>query len=160
MRLSAILATVGWAAAEVLMRRSPASDLLARASSTAGLALALAHVFLAFHFVYAWDHEAAVTATARQTAAVVGWGWRGGIFVNYVFLAVWLADVCWWWADPGSHLSRSPRLELARLSLFTFMFVNAAIVFAPAPARVVGIAALTAVLLASPVIRRSAAAPA
>ena len=160
MRLSAILATVGWAAAEVLMRRSPASDLLARVSSTAGLALAFVHVLLAFHFVYAWDHEAAVTATARQTAAVVGWGWRGGIFVNYVFLAVWLADVCWWWADPGSHLSRSPRLELARLSLFTFMFVNAAIVFAPAPARVVGIAALTAVLLASPVIRRSSAAPA
>ena len=160
MRLSAILATVGWAAAEVLMRRSPASDLLARASSTAGLALALAHVFLAFHFVYAWDHEAAVTATARQTAAVVGWGWRGGIFVNYVFLGLWLADVCWWWADRGSHLSRSPRLELARLSLFTFMFVNAAVVFAPAPGRLAGIAALTAVLLASPVIRRSPAAPA
>jgi hypothetical protein len=160
LRLSAILATVGWAAAEVLMRRSPASDLLARASSTAGLALALVHVFLAFHFVYAWDHEAAVTATARQTAAVVGWGWRGGLFVNYVFLGLWLADVCWWWADPGSHLSRPPRLERARLSLFTFMFVNAAIVFAPAPGRLAGIAALTAVLLGSPVIRRSSAAPA
>ena len=160
MRLSAILATVGWAAAEVLMRRSPASDRLARASSTAGLALALVHVVLAFDLVYAWDHEAAVDGTAQQTAAVLGWGWRGGIFVNYGFLALWLADVCWWWADPDSHLSRSPRLELARLSLFTFMFVNAAIVFAPAPGRFVGIAALTAVLFASPVLRRRSAAPA
>jgi hypothetical protein len=160
LRLSAILATVAWAAAEVLMRRSPAAELLARASATVGLALALVHVFLAFHVVYAWDHEAAVTATAQQTAAVVGWAWRGGIFVNYVFLALWLADVCWWWADPGSHRSRSPRFELARLSLFTFMFVNAAIVFAPAPGRVVGIAALTVVLLASPVLRRRSAAPA
>ena len=158
MRLSAILATVGWAAGEVLMRRSPAADLLARASSTAGLALALVHVFLAFHLVYAWDHEAAVAATAQQTAAVVGWGWRGGIFVNHVFLALWLGDVSWWWADPGSHLSRSPRIELARLSLFTFMFVNAAIVFAPAPGRLVGIAALAAVLFASPVLRRGSAA--
>ena len=139
MRLSAILATVGWAAAEVLMRRSPASDLLARVSSTAGLALALVHVLLAFHFVYAWDHEAAVTATARQTAAVVGWGWRGGIFVNYVFLAVWLADVCWWWAAPAAHASRSLRLETARLAAFLFMFVNGAIVFASGAGRLAGI---------------------
>jgi len=159
-RLSAILATVGWAAAEVLMRRSPAFDRLARRLSTAGLALALVHVLLAFDIVYAWDHEAAVAGTAQQTAAVLGWGWRGGIFVNYVFLALWLADVCWWWADPGSHLSRPPRLELARLLLFTFMFVNAAIVFAPSPGRIVGVAAVTAVLFASPVLRRRSAAPA
>jgi hypothetical protein len=160
LRLSAVLATVGWAAAEVLMRRSPSSDRLARASSTAGLALALVHVILAFDLVYAWDHEAAVAGTAQQTAAVLGWSWRGGIFVNYVFLALWLADVCWWWVHPDSHLSRSPRIERARLSLFTFMFVNAAIVFAPAPGRLVGIAALTAVLFASPVLRRRSAAPA
>jgi hypothetical protein len=153
LRLSAILATVGWAAAEILMRRSLASDRIARASATAGLALTLAHVVLAFDLVYAWDHEAAVAGTAQQTAAVLGWGWRGGIFVNYLFLALWLADVCWWWVAASSHRSRSPRTELLRLALFTFMFVNAAIVFAPAPGRLVGIAAVTAVLLGSPVLR-------
>jgi hypothetical protein len=152
-RLGAILATVGWAAAEILMRRSPASDRLARACSTAGLALAVAHVVLAFGLVYGWDHEAAIAGTAQQTAAVLGWGWRGGIFVNYLFLALWLADVCWWWADASAHRSRSPRAELVRLSLFTFMFVNAAIVFAPMPGRLVGIAAVTAVLFGSPVLR-------
>ena len=160
MRLSAILATACWAAAEVLMRRSPAFDRLARASSTAGLALALVHVFLAFALVYAWNHEAAVSGTAQQTAAVLGWGWRGGIYVNYVFLVAWLADVTWWWAHPASHLSRSPRIELARLTLFTFMFANAAIVFAPAETRLIGIAALIAVLFASPVLRRRSALPA
>ena len=59
-RATMIVATVAWAIGEVLMRRSPASDRLARASWTVGVALALAHVVFAFQVVYAWSHEAAV----------------------------------------------------------------------------------------------------
>ena len=92
-----IVATAAWAAGEALMKRSPLSDRWARAIWTIGIAFALIHVALAFHLVYAWDHEAAVAATARQTADRIGWSWRGGIYVNYVFLATWLVDVCWWW---------------------------------------------------------------
>src|SRR4051812_14676714 len=101
-----IVATVAWAASEVLMRRSPVLDRLARAIWTAGVVLALVHVALAFEFVYSWDHDAAVAATARQAANRLGWGWRGGIYVNYVFLAIWIADVSWWWLAPESHASR------------------------------------------------------
>ena len=101
------------------MRQSSASDRLARAIWTLGIALALVHVVLAFQLVYAWDHEAAVVATVRQTADRFGRGWRGGIYVNYVFLAIWFADVCWWWLAPASRASRSPRLEAARLASFT-----------------------------------------
>ena len=151
-----ILATLGWATGEVLMRRSPHLDWWARASWTAGIALALVHVGLAFHFVYGWNHEAAVAATARQTATQAGWGWRGGIYVNYLFLMSWFADVCWWWAAPASHASRSRRIEAARLALFLFMFVNAAIVFASGPSRWAGVASVAAVLFASPALRRRA----
>ena len=150
-----IVATVAWAVGEVLMRRSPASDRLARGFWSAGVALALLHVVLAFELVYAWDHEAAVAATAQQAGDRFGWGWRGGIYINYTFLALWLADVCWWWAHPASHASRSLRLETARLAVFTFMFFNGAVVFATAAGRLVGIAAVTAVLLGSPSLRRS-----
>ena len=150
-----ILATIAWSVGEVLTRRSPRSDRLARAIWTIGLALALIHVFLAFELVYAWDHEAAVTATAQQAADRFGWGWRGGIYINYVFLALWLGDVCWWWAAPASHASRSLRIETTRLALFTFMFFNGAVVFASAAGRLVGIASVAAVLLASPSLRRS-----
>jgi hypothetical protein len=151
-----ILATLGWATGEALMRRSPRFDWWARASWTAGLAMALVHVGLAFHFVYGWNHEAAVAATARQAAAQVGWGWRGGIYVNYLFLVLWFADVFWWWAAPASHASRSLRFEAARLAGFLFMFVNAAIVFASGPGRWVGIASVAAVLFASSARRRRA----
>jgi len=73
-----ILATVAWAAGETLMRRSPRSDRLARAIWTMGIVLAVIHVVLAFHWVYGWNHEAAVEATVRQTAARFGWGWPCG----------------------------------------------------------------------------------
>jgi hypothetical protein len=152
-RATMIAATVAWAGGEVLMRRAPALDRRARAIWTLGLALALVHVALAFQLVYAWDHEAAVLATAQQTADRFGQGWRGGIYVNYVFLAIWLADVCWWWLAPASRASRPPRLEAARFALFTFMFVNGAVVFASGIGRVIGIASVSAALLA-PLARR------
>ena len=141
-----ILATLGWATGEALMRRSPRVDRWARAVWTVGLVLALIHVGLAFHFVYGWNHEAAVAATARQAAERVGWGWRGGIYVNYLFLVFWLADVCWWWAAPASHASRSLRIETARFVAFMFMFVNGAVVFVHGPRRLLGAATLLAVL--------------
>jgi hypothetical protein len=143
-----VLATVAWAVGEALMRRSPASDRLARAIWTMGIALAAIHVVLAFHWVYGWNHEAAVQATAGQTAARFGSGWRGGIYVNYVFLAWWLADVCWWWLAPASHASRPVRIEMARRALFTFMFVNGAVIFASGIGRLAGLASVALVLLA------------
>jgi hypothetical protein len=149
-----ILATLAWAVGETLMRRSPRADRWARAAWTMAIALAAIHVTLAFHFVYAWNHEVAVSATARQAAERFGWGWRGSIYVNYVFLAIWLADVCWWWAAAASHASRPVRLETARMATFVFMFVNGAIVFASGVGRLAGIASVIAVLVASPVFYR------
>src|SRR5262245_11729099 len=137
-----ILATLAWAAGETLMRRSPQADRWARTAWTLAIALAGVHVALAFHFVYGWNHEVAVTETARQAANTFGWGWRGSIYVNYVFLSLWFADVCWWWAAPTSHASRSHRLEIVRLATFVFMFVNAAIIFASGIGRLAGISAV------------------
>jgi hypothetical protein len=148
-----ILATLAWAAGEVLMRRSPRADQWARAAWTAGIGLTLLHVALAFHVVYGWHHELAVAETARQAEERVGLAWRGSIYVNYVFLAIWLADTCWWWTSPASHASRSRRLELARLAMFVFMFVNAAIVFASGVGRVAGVCAVAAVLCSRPIAR-------
>ena len=142
-----IVATIAWALGEALMRRSSASDRLARAISTIGIALALTHVVLAFQLVYAWNHETAVIATVKQAADRFGWGWRGGIYINYGFLALWIGDVCWWWLVPRSHSSRSMRIEMTRFALFTFMFLNGAVIFASGVGRLVGIASLSIAIL-------------
>lgn len=144
-----ILATVCWAAGEAMISRSAGRDRMARTVWTIGVALAIVHVVLAFQFVYAWDHEAAVVATVRQTADRVGQGWRGGIYVNYVFLAVWIADACWWWIAPPSHAARPQWIGRARQAFFVFMFVNGAIVFASGIGRLIGIAAVALVLMAA-----------
>jgi hypothetical protein len=143
-----IVATIAWALGEALMRRSPASDRWARAFWTVGIALALTHVALAFQLVYAWNHEAAVAATVKQAADRIGLGWRGGIYINYGFLALWLADVCWWWIAPNSHSARSMRTEMTRFALFTFMFVNGAVVFASGAGRLIGMASIAVAVLA------------
>lgn len=143
-----ILATMAWAVGEALMRRSPRVDRFARAAWTAGIALALIHVVLAFHFVYGWSHEAAVDATVRQTADRFGWGWSGGIYVNYLFLTLWLADVLLWWIAPAARAARPSGVETGRRLLFAFMFLNGAVVFASGPGRVAGIASLALVLFA------------
>jgi hypothetical protein len=149
MRGTMILATIAWAAGEALMRRSPTLDRLGRAIWTIGIALALAHVVLAFQLVYAWNHEAAVAATVQQAVDRFGWGWRGGIYVNYGFLTLWFGDVCWWWLAPRSHAARPAGIEMARFALFTFMFFNGAVVFASGTGRLVGIASVAFALLAA-----------
>jgi hypothetical protein len=147
-RLTMIVATVLWAVGEALMRRSERLDRLARASFSAGLALALIHAVAAFDVVYAWDHERAVRDTAQQAADVFGWGWRGGIYVNYVLLAVWLGDVAWWWLAPAARAARPRLLERLRLAFFVFMFLNGAVIFASGVGRAVGIASLALVATA------------
>jgi hypothetical protein len=144
-----IVATVAWAIGEALMRRSERSDRLARGVWSIGIALALLHVVLAFQLVYAWNHETAVAATARQTMDRFGWEWRGGIYVNYLFLALWFADVCWWWWAPASRSTRSPRFERMRLFVFAFMFFNGAVLFASGVGRLVGVLSLLLVLISS-----------
>jgi hypothetical protein len=147
-RTTMILATVAWAVGETLTGRSSASDRMARASWTAGITLALVHVFLAFDLVYAWNHEAAVEATVRQAADRFGMGWRVGIYVNYIFLAVWLGDVCWWWLAPASRAARPRGLDAARFAFFLFMFLNGAVVFASGIGRIIGTLVISAVLVA------------
>ena len=48
--------------------------------------------------------------TARQTAAVYGVAWGGGVYVNYLFVGVWLAELLWWRVDPAA-LSAAAALD-------------------------------------------------
>src|SRR5262245_56138147 len=79
----------------------------ARLAWTAGCACFFVHVACAFQFYHAWSHRAAYEETARQTAETVGLAWGGGLFVNYVFAAVWASDAGWWLAWPEQYQTRS-----------------------------------------------------
>jgi hypothetical protein len=123
----------------------------ARWTWTGGFAVLLLHVVCAFHFYHDWSHEAAYRATARQTAAVTGLVWGGGLYVNYLFVLVWGADVCWWWCRPGGYQGRCRCIEWTVQGFLAFILFNATVVFGAGPARWLGLA--VAVLLAAGLTR-------
>jgi hypothetical protein len=112
---------------------------------TLGCLVFLAHVACAFGFVHGWSHADAYRATAGQTAEMTGVNWGGGIYLNYLFAALWSADTAWWWAAPAHHEHR-PRAVAAGLHAFLFfMVVNGAFVFVRGPLRWLGLVLCLAV---------------
>ena len=140
---------LAWAAAELLRRSRRLIDVRARAARAAftmgGVAL-LAHSVLAFHLRYGWSHEVALQDTARQTFAVTGLAFGGGLFVNDLFLLLWVVEIAWWWGAPARYLGRAAVLDRSVRAFFLFMFLNGAVVFVSGPLRWVGLLVTVAVL--------------
>ncbi|HEY7312912.1 MAG TPA: hypothetical protein VH643_26345 [Gemmataceae bacterium] len=102
----------------------------ARLAWSAGCLAFLLHVLYAFQFYHHWSHADAYAVTAQRTAAVVGWDWGGGVYANYAFAVVWLADVVWWWRGLTSYAARPRSVEWSVQAFLAFMVFNAAVVFA------------------------------
>src|SRR5690242_12750708 len=82
-------------------------DRAARLTWSFACLLYLAHVWCAFNFYHHWSHSAAYENTARRTAELLGAGWGGGLYFNYLFTAVWIVDVIWWWRGLVVYRSRA-----------------------------------------------------
>jgi hypothetical protein len=117
----------------------------ARVLWTLAAFLSLSHAAAAFHTRHGWSHAAAYRDTAAQTAALTGLDWGGGLWINYLFLAIWIADAFWWWWSPRSYRSPSSTLTSLITGFFLFMFLNGAVVFADGMMRVLGAAAVLVV---------------
>jgi hypothetical protein len=102
----------------------------------AGWLLAIVHTLLAFGVIHDWNHDDAVRNTALQTEAMFGIAFGGGLYVNYVFFAVWLADAVWWRTAPA--LVRPVWATVALHAFYMVIIFNAAVVFAPGVRRIFG----------------------
>jgi hypothetical protein len=111
-------------------RRLPAARLL----FLLGALICVAHITLAMSNVHRWSHAAAIAATAAQTNAFYGVRWGGGVYVNYVFSAVWIADALQRLVAPASFARRSRALVWTLRAFYFVIIVNAAVIFA-APGR-------------------------
>ena len=98
--------------------------------------------------VHGWSHGSAVMETARQTEAIYGVSWGGGVFVNYLFVAVWLGELVWWRVDPRRYFGQQAWCLWAVRVFYLLIVVNAAVIFAAPERRLAGVA-VTAALLAA-----------
>jgi len=111
----------------------------ARWAWTFGCACFLAHVACAFSFYHHWSHDAAYRETERQTTEMTGFHWGGGIFLNYLFAAAWLADVLRWWVVPWNSARRPSRIATVWHGFFFFMVFNGTVVFGTGSVRWLGV---------------------
>ena len=96
---------------------------------------------------HAWSHQAAVSETARQTAAIYRIDWGGGVFTSTAYSSATVADDVL--VAFQSRQLPATAMDSAAWGLRTFYFViivNAAIVFARPPVRPFGLL-LTALLM-------------
>lgn len=111
-----------------------------------GALVYLGHVAAAFGVHHDWSHAAAYAYTAAQTDAYFGLNWGGGLWVNYAFTAVWVAEGLWWQLAPAHYARRPPVLTTAVRAVFVFMIANGAVVFVEGPRRLIGVGVLAALI--------------
>lgn len=94
-----------------------------RIINTLGCLLCLFHIAVAFHVGHEWSHRKAFEHTERAS----GFGW--GVWVNYTFALVWVADVAWMWLAFDHYLKRPRWLRWSVVGFMGFIVFNAAFVF-------------------------------
>jgi hypothetical protein len=115
-------------------------DRWVRLAWTIGCAALVAHFISAFQFYHSWSQSSAYHETARQTAAVVGLNWGGGLFINYAVAILWTSDIAWWWfAGLKSYRRRPWLLTMLWHGFLVFIIFNATVVFKDGLTRWIGL---------------------
>ncbi len=152
-RVTIWAAVAGYAVAVLRLLRAPGGEGLARAAWTAGCAAFLLHTVAAFHLAYGWSHATGLEETGRQTLELLtGVEWSGGLYFNYAFGALWLADCLWWWRGAAERYRKRGRVAGGILHAFMFaMIFNGTVVFAEGVSRWIGV--VVSVLIAGAFLR-------
>lgn len=96
---------------------------VARWAWVLGAVMFLVHFLVAYHFAHRWMHNNAYLHVS-DTA-----GFGPGIFVSYLFTALWLADAAWWWLAPVGYASRPRWLGWTVHTFMAFITFNGTVVY-------------------------------
>jgi hypothetical protein len=139
------LSLIAFAAGELAKSRRYAG---AWSISATGAILLAVHIVVAMAVRHGWSLESALEATARQTNDMFGFNWGGGVYVNYVFAMVWIAELFVWRQWPEGYASRPGWIKWSLRVFYVVIIVSAAVIFATDWRRWLG-AAILAVLVLS-----------
>lgn len=112
---------------------------------TAGALLLAVHVALAVLVHHGGSHASVVRSVEEQTREVYGVSVGAGVWINYLFASLWLAEAAWWRLDPAGFLGRPAAVTRMVRAFYALMLVNGTVIFAAPSRRLLGIA-LMAVL--------------
>ena len=101
------------------------------------------HVISAFSLHHHWSHSAAYVYTATTTYNFLGIDSGLGLWVNYVFTAIWIGEGL---LPDRWGLTVNRRLNRVVRSVFLFMIINGAVVFVAGPQRWFGLLLVAALL--------------
>jgi hypothetical protein len=135
---------------DAIVPHDASSYRIARWLWTCGCAIYFVHVAAAFHWMHQWSHAAAYEHVLARTTEMTGFASGIGLYVNYAFGALWLADTVIWWLDPKWPDRIAPHYFVQ--AIFAFLMFQATAVFGPSFWKPVA-AAVIALLL---VLRRFA----
>jgi hypothetical protein len=119
---------------------------------TIGCGAIVAHVVAAFHYTHHWSHRDAVQSTAKQTQQLIGWAFGGGLYFNYLFLLIWIADVLFWCLWPEPYESRPASFAYGIHMYLFFIAFNGAVIFESGVTRTAGV--VTVAIFATILLRR------
>lgn len=104
-----------------------------------------AHILWTILVVHHASLHEAYAHTAQKTQAFIGIPVGEGLYVNFAMLGLWSLDAVAWCLAPGWDRFRRKFVWPMHVT-FSFLFLNAAIVFASPLGRMFGIAALLVAL--------------
>lgn len=125
--------------------RDPTSLRIARWLWTCGCAVYFVHVAAAFHWMHNWSHAAAYEHVVARTTEMTGIASGFGLFINYAFGVLWLADTVVWWLDLRWPDRIVPYYTVQ--ALFAFLMFQATAVFGPSFWRPISVAAIALLIV-------------
>ena len=124
-----VVCYVGRLCVDAAGRRDAASQRVARWLWTTGCVIFVLHVMAAFHFQHNWSHAAAFEHVRQQTLHDTGWDSGIGLYINYAFGLLWLADTIRWWQRLDWSEKRSSYWTVQ--IVFAFLMSQATAAFGP-----------------------------
>ena len=104
-----------------------------------GALFALAHSVGSLMTFHHGSQAAALESTAVQTEQLLGFRFGAGLYVNYLFVVVWLADAAFRLIAPSRYALLPTWYRSLVIGFLVFIAINGAIVFKSGWIRMVGI---------------------
>ncbi|MEM8733648.1 MAG: hypothetical protein AAGG44_05485 [Planctomycetota bacterium] len=113
-------------------------DLSTRTPSMLALLLLVIHITVSYHWAHDWSHRQAAEHVAQRTEEMIGLRSSLGLYANFGVVIVWAMQLALFSPRTTREPKNKQQVAFLMAEIFLwFMFLNAAIVFAIWPTRVV-----------------------